>query len=381
MMVRNASVFAGLVLGLLLFTWASDGASNFSPEDAALGPFTVSRDAVFQGRDVVFLNGEDRELLRSLISARKQAKDPVALWLGASHQYAINNYHPGDENAVWHANELAHERSAGLLYVGVGLPNGNFNEFLSTYLFLRAADALPDWLIVGAVYDDLREPGVRPAVRDWLTRIDASQLADLGAVGDQLLSVIEHAPPPVATNAVDGTPQQIVEATVVDWLDAAWPPFSHRHRLSAWIVWKARATLFDIGEGLRRLGNPARKVPAVPADLQKWNEDAMAMLLNLAASDGMDVLVYKVPHPAEDGPFYHVRTRYDDFHQRLKARCELLGQTYLDLETLIPLQHWKFESALDPWHFDATGHRSLAAAIDSAVAQLSLRPDDPGSGD
>jgi hypothetical protein len=103
--------------------------------------------------------------------------------------------------------------------------------------------------------------------------------------------------------------------------------------------------------------------------MQVWNEAALTALLQIAAADDVQVLIYKVPHPQTAGPFYHERERYDDFHQRLQRQCISLGARYLDLETLIPLPNFMFESALDHWHFREPGHVLLAQALTSAMAE------------
>ncbi len=359
-------VLTGVVLGFALFAVGSYLTADFRPEDAALGPFTISRGAVFNKHTVSHQNADGLRESLELVKRIKQQEERVALWLGASHQYAINGYHPGEENAVYHANRLARARGAALTYLGHGLPNGNFYEFLTLYLYFRESGYIPDHLVIGALYDDLREPGIRPKVRALIDTIGASLLADLGEVGHQLREAQQSAPPPIERNVMDGTPQQILEASAVKWIEASWQPFEYRHRFSAWIGWRWRHSVFDVGEWMRQLGYPAPKVPAVPLSLQQWNEGAMWCLLDQAVVDGVDILVYKVPHPPTSGPFYHDRIRYDDFHSRLRARCDSLGVRYLDLEHLIDLPNWMFESNIDHWHFQETGHILLATAIDAA---------------
>ena len=369
MRISPARIYAGVALGLAIFVVGGSLTADFSPEDAALGPFTISRDALFEGRQVAFRNADQMDQAHALVSDAHKTEQQIALWLGASHQYAINGYEAGAENAVFHANRLAQEQGLGLTYLGFGLPNGNAHEFLAAYLHFRHQGLTPDRLVVGALYDDLREPGIRPRVRALLETIEPAALQDLGSAGDHLTQALAEAPSPVDRNAMDGTPQKLLETHVVGWLERAWDPFAQRHRFNAWVGWRWRRGLFDLGELLRQFGSPTRKVPPVPPGMQVWNEAALTTLLQIATADGVAVLVYKVPHPQTEDPFYHDRERYDDFHERLRRLCVSLGARDLDLETLIPLPNFKFESALDHWHFREAGHVLLAQALTSAMAE------------
>lgn len=368
---RDIAILLGLFLGGGLFALSVHQTADFSPEDAALGPFTVARDAVFEGLPVIFRNGDGMGKAREVFRSRLQERKQLALWLGASHLYSINNYHPGEEIAVYHANKKARERSSPISYLGIGLPNGNLNEFLAIFLHLREAGLLPTWLIIGVVYDDLREPGIRPKVRKLAPGLDLAGGKGLGVGGGNLHGKTDGLERDREKgSAIEDTPQERLEKLVVGELEKGWVTFASRHRLSAFINWKLRTHIFSVGEAFRKMGNPAKRVPPVPLDLKQWNEGALDEILRIAREDEIEVVLYKAPHPQVAGPFYHIRKRYDGFFEQLENRCGSEGIHYLDIETLVPLEYWMFGTAIDPWHFQEKGHRLLAEAIDSAMQNI-----------
>ena len=285
--------------------------------------------------------------------------------MGASHQYAINDFHAGDETMVYHAMKLAMERSSQTSYVSVGLPNGNFNEFLAIYLSFREAKVLPDWLLVGVVYDDLREPGVRPSVLESLPDLNSELLEKLGSGGLNLAHELEvRKESPIERNATAGTPQARLEDYLISRLEQYWGAFPFRHNVAAYLVWQWKRQVFSVGEFFRRMGNPPKRVPPVPPDMMAWNSVALESLVSVARSDGVNLILYQVPHPQSARPFYHVRERYDAFLGRISERSREENFHFLDLETLVPLEYWMVGTAMDPWHFSEPGHRLVAEQID-----------------
>lgn len=106
---------------MLAFDFAAREAREFSPEDAELGPFTISRGVLYDGRQIAFRNGEGMDEASGTLRFYTKVHNSTALWLGASHQYAINEFEPGGEMMVYHANRLARERSASSSCLSVGL--------------------------------------------------------------------------------------------------------------------------------------------------------------------------------------------------------------------------------------------------------------------
>ena len=69
---RDIAILLGLFLGGGLFALSVHQTADFSPEDAALGPFTVARDAVFEGLPVIFRNGDGMGKAREVFRSRLQ---------------------------------------------------------------------------------------------------------------------------------------------------------------------------------------------------------------------------------------------------------------------------------------------------------------------
>ena len=82
--------------------------------------YNFSRRLVRRAADRV-RNGEGMDEASGTLRFYTKVHNSTALWLGASHQYAINEFEPGGEMMVYHANRLARERSASSSCLSVGL--------------------------------------------------------------------------------------------------------------------------------------------------------------------------------------------------------------------------------------------------------------------
>ena len=148
----------------------------------------------------------------------------------------------------------------------------------------------------------------------------------------------------------------------------------------SWSVWQNRgnieaATLADI-IGLRnrifRIKSTTKR-PMIPASLRQ-NMEAFDALVQLAEDRGLKVVVYTVPIRWDVEPPLIVAD-YLKWKQDFVQRCADRGVTMLDLDRLIPGEHFgQVRGEPDFYHFDAEGHRLLGQAIADSVA-TSLEPD------
>jgi hypothetical protein len=365
--ISSTSLFIGLLGGILLFSELATRNRSFNPADAGLGLNTTPHVATVRGRQLSDYATSPQ--LRETIQKLRKEHRPVALWLGASQLHAVNRYHPGDQIAVYYANERALARGSQLAYVQVSMGNANLNELLGVYLTLRAANLVPQHLIVAMTYDDLREIGIRAIVLSTLPEITDTDVERWGA-GLQSLraarALRDAQPEPVRRTVTTDTPQEALETLLVRNLQIWWPPYALRNTLRARVILESQIALSRVMGHLAQ-----RRVPPIPPDLETWNEEALASLLRIAREDGVGILLYKPPHPQRPGPFYHDRAAYDKFFQDLERASQQQGFRYRDLETIVPVDEWGVtnEGRPDVFHFTDRGHRRLGEAIDKVFEE------------
>jgi len=367
-------VIAGVTLGVVLFHVSALRSADFSPDDVALGRNTVAFTAEHGGRRI---SGPIPEFpaLASTARAAREAGRPLVLWLGASQLYAINNPEAGARTAVAFAAAAAEARGSRAAWVQCASPNSNAHELFCMYLAFHQAGLIPSRLVVSFTYDDLKEPGIRDSALHILRPLDPETLRLGGAAAAHIEAerarfaagiAAKSAATPVKRTATEGTPQERLEAALVDGLERHWSAWAVRGNLSAeaetW--WKMPVTtlafkVFD------------RPQVHVPDEMAAWNLSALHGLFDLAAADGARVLVYQAPHNPGLKPFYHPRGEYDRAQAALEADCRARGFDWLDLEKLVPAGLWGETNNFTPdvFHFRVEGHRLLGEAIERAVAE------------
>lgn len=353
----------GISVGVVLFALLARNAADFDPENAALGLNTRLQVASFDGERISTRRLPDPDFCAAIHHFRTQGH-PIALWLGGSQLHGVNDLQPGDELAVSHANVHALRRGAALRHVQLSLANGNFNEFLASYLTLRASCGSPDWLVISLTYDDLRERGIRQSVVDALPEISEELIARFGAglrnVETEKNDPGRHAP--VQRTVTSGTPQEHLETFLTRGLEWIFPEYAARSKVQAQARSSAEVALATVAGGFAQ-----RRAPPIPPDLQRWNQAALDSLLQLAAADKVEILLFQAPHRPGPGPFYHDRDAYDAWHATLRARASTGEFAVIDLEKLVDAEFWGItnEGRPDAFHFEVEGHRRLGEAIDT----------------
>jgi hypothetical protein len=364
------SILAGIVAGILLFTWLAHGQAGFRPEDAGLGKNTTSVLAEYDGRAIAAYTAQSEPMLESFTHLRKEG-NRVALWLGASQLHAINQIQPDDHVAVHYASESATHRGSNLRYVQISAPNANLNELLAIYLQLRERNLVPDALVLSLTYDDLREPGVRPEVVAELPRELDLGLEHRGGLDNLVLArtqAARGARPAVNTqNVMEDTPQQLVESALTASLEQLWPPYAHRGQLTSWLEVNLLRLVYSLRSQATR-----QRIPPIPESEKQWNLLALDSLLEIAKRDGVAVLVYKAPHRPGMVPFYHDRASYDGFFEELSSELSRQDVHHADLETIVPAELWGETNDGNPdvFHFRGDGHRTLGARVDSELSKM-----------
>lgn len=361
-----STTLLGILLGVLLFDLLARSQEAFAAEDVGLGMGTVPHTAEREGRQI---SGpfEDLPALLESFRALKAEGRTVVLWLGASQLYGINQPERGDRVAGWYASERAAARGSDLAYVVCANPNANPNELYAALLAFLQQDLVPDALVVGVTFDDLREPGIRALALAHLRTPEPPELASDGAAAEHVAIALARAAvepessAPVERSPTDGTPQAWLEDRLVAALEGAWPAYALRGSLrsAAISAWKVPVTA-----AIYRLFR--RPTVRITPERQAWNEAGLEGLVRAAARRDIPLFVYKCPYRPDPATFFHERAAYDAFHSALERRLRDDGAHYLDLETLVPVELWgqTSDGSPDVYHFRARGHRLLGEALD-----------------
>ena len=323
-------------------------------------------------------------------AAQARKTDQRVLWLGASQLHAINDMQSGDRTAPQRLFDGFAPQ--GLDLVTFSQPNANFQEHLILFEYLRSRLAVKG-LVLGAVFDDMRESGVRqsiasalddPAVRRSLATHAAGRSILVRYGDDQSTPDAvrqdgkEYAGTPAAT-ALDGSLQARVETTVDGWLGDLSRLWRDRGRLRSSIIHGLRQ-LRGAAWGLRNrlLGiDSSRWTVAVPRAQYDVNRKALATLLDSARAAGVPVLLYICPRPV-DAYFPFAPERYAAFKDDIARLAAEKGALLANLEDAVKGDVWgRVDNGVgvivtDVFHFRDAGHAQLAAALRPYLARQFL---------
>ena len=349
-----------IVAGLIAFTILAGSAANFDPQIDGFGANWRAFETVeFDGRLIKGMNSAD--VVATGLQWQQQGYK-VFLWLGASQLHTISAAQDGQTIAVAVANAAAARKGLPIRYVQVSNGNANLYEMLGVYLEVTQAGFHPDGVILGMTYDDLREPGVRgsiyPKITDELLAIGGPGVANLRA--EMIARNAVPATAPVVRNAMNGTPQQTLEKSLVNYLDAHWTNYAYRERLKGMlqISWKQKVARVVLGSERRA------SVVVDKAD-EDYNMLALQSLARIAQSQGTKLWIYRAPVLHKSDFSYYVAGDYERFTAALVEYCRASGIAFLDLDHLVPDSLFGLTNSdlPDYFHFAAAGHELLGSAI------------------
>ena len=213
------------------------------------------------------------------------------LWLGASQLYGVNDRQEDDRAAPWIVFDAFRKQNIDVL--SFAQPNGYPEEHLILFEHINKQIGL-DGLIIGLVYDDMRESGIRPQI--------AAALAGPRKNSPELSS---HAP--VNRTAVHNgleTWQQISER----WLTAALEECCAQETLRAEARGQIALGLADARRFMESLrARYTRDLSsyriAIPAANYAKNRRALIDILDTARVHGIPVLMYIAPRPTDFFPY------------------------------------------------------------------------------
>jgi hypothetical protein len=352
-----AAWVAGLVVALAVLLWAS-AAEDRRLDELALGAATTS---VFASRGQHPIHCSTIEDANGCIEGvRHRGSQQVVLWLGNSQLHAVNQHQPGQVTAVAALAPVLDAQHRDL--VAFSQPNANLQEHLLLFAHLKRVLPL-EWVILPAVFDDLRETGIRPKLAPALGNAATRDILGGSAVGRQILASAADAPEGDLA-ALRQTVQESAEAELNRRLESSVSLWARRPQLRGRLftaLYELRNTAFGITAQSKRRIIPGR---------YSRNMAALEQLLDMAARDGIRVLVYIVPL-RDDVDTPYDASEYDRFRREIERLARRHGARFANFARLVPSDAWGMKSStdtgdqleLDFMHFQAHGHALLARAV------------------
>lgn len=340
-------------------------------DELALGEETVTRLSYYEGLKIHCIGlGNDDEKCNQAAEHRAMPNG-VALWLGNSQLHAINQAEPADRTAAY----LAHETLApvGIDLVANSLPNANFQEHYIVAESIRSR--LPvRTVIVPAVFDDMREAGMREMVHPAFAEPATLQHLQETETGRRSISefALMQSESADDTNAdmaaLDETVQERSETFLNDWMDAHSSVWAARA--------EARGQIFNNLYLVRNaaFGINAQTVRPIIASRYAQNLQALRDIASLRARANIRVIVYIAPLRTDVTPPY-VATEYTSFQADIERLCEETGAEFRNFSDLVPGEYWGVKASTtiggepeyDFMHFQEEGHQRLAGAVIEAL--------------
>lgn len=374
--LRLMGLLAGAALGIGLAIWAVDHAPE--AEDAGLGIGTSSGVRAHALGDFEY----DSTAALGLPDAMDARGLPRrGLLLGASQLYGINDRSPQDRTVGY---RLFDRLSAQGVDLGVsGMANATAREHL--ILLAALIDRVkPEILVVGAVYDDMRHPEIRPDLLRQVTQPDTARLLAGSQAGRKLFAeasdfnALRPGDSPASPSNADRSWMRRSEAWINDRLEAwiGFQSFRAKGRAAILLTLADTRRFFESLRARWTRDLSAYRVP-IPEPAYADNLLAWEALLALAADRGVETLVYIAPRPADFFPYD--AAGYARFKADLRELSKATGAALVDIEDAVPPQHWGEVDITfgfpvrDPFHFKNEGHRLMADALLPHIEAMLMR--------
>ena len=361
-----ASLIAVLFLGV---EWPKKDVQRL--DEVALGASTVS---VFSERNKLPIHIDELQMLNLLgDNIRQTGRARTILWLGNSQLHAINQRESGQENAA----AILHDDIApnDTFLAAVSFPNANLQEHLVAVASTMEADLDIDCLLLPLVFDDTREIGLRPHIREYvdarpaITALLSSVDADV-LIADPAKSKSNSTnSPTIATMTLQDRSEAFLENLLTE-NSSIWAERSQMRGQFFVGLYRFRNTVFGISAQTARKKIPAR---------YDQNLNALKSLLRLATQRGCTVLAYIAPL-RNDVSTPYIAEEYSQFRDDVADLCtDFPNVRCVDFEEVVPNSLWGTKASTrtsdkaeyDFMHFQHAGHRLLADRMKSEIASIS----------
>lgn len=361
------SIAVGIFFGGLIYTYLANQVKQFSPEDAALGPLVRPKIETEDGMQLNY-RGDLKKLSNHIKRYRSQGYESVLL-VGASHLHAIADYATNDRLAISYVKKSLRTRQVVKQVLQLSYPNGNFVEFLLSYLYLKEQGALPNNLIFGFVYDDLRDSSVRAKLVAYEAPMAINDA--INEKGTKILLSEQSKTRSVELKESNLLLQDKIEKNVVEAIGGVWDEFNYRDKVKAYLSYTMMRVSADIFGSLQSALGDRYFVPVPPevnSAIADRNLAALETILKLAKEDEVSVMVYRAPHPKYEGKLYHNSNKYEKYTEKVESITKKYRAKFKDWEELLPSKYFLIGNKIDVFHFQNKGHVKLGETVASYLA-------------
>ena len=282
------------------------------------------------------------------------------LWLGNSQLHAINRREGDSGRALSNAPDFAGQR-AGYPFWALSLPNAGLQEHYVLFEWAMSRRR-PDQVVIGLVYDDLREDGLRGELELLADEALIDRLDAHPPVGSRLADVLKATSSRSDPLEVSRERRSLADRSE-DWLDQRFARFSP--------LWAERSkTLVAFQVRLHKLRNWLFRIDAttqrrmLPVRTQR-NMEALEAMLQRAQQEGVPLLAYIVPLRWDVDPPYELES-YAGWKEQVEQLVQRYGAGFADFDRVVPDDEWGLyyrTGQVDFMHFQESGHRRLADAV------------------
>ena len=359
-----------MVVSLLLLPFFLNGMIGDTPinwEELALGKETFSPHVFLEDGTRVYAKNQDQVVHCSSIencfkNFSINKKTPVVLWLGNSQLHAINQYKETDVLA----SEILHNnlKKDGYDLLTISHPSANLQEHYTIAEYAKLQLGL-DSIIIGVVFDDFREDGVRNDIGKFLKDKPLSDELKATKIGRKIINNYKEV---LDTQddygALRLSFQDKAERFLNEKLESISEIWGRRPYLRGLVfntLYKTRNYVFNI--------NPSTKRKMIkPRFKDNWN--ALESLIDSYVSSGINVFVYIAPIRG-DVEIPYLPNEYDKFKLELTLLASKKGFNLMNYEDLVPAQFWGLKDStnidgspeLDFMHYQYGGHKILSDQI------------------
>jgi hypothetical protein len=261
------------------------------------------------------------------------------LWIGNSQLHSINQMQDDDLLSI---EIVSKNEAASASIVAISFPNLNYGEAAEIFsLFVEEIEI--DILILGIVFDDFREFGIRP---DIFKQLGANKHeADSKTVGIFDLELLES-----------------YLSTRLEAISTLWKDRDELRKFIIFNIYKTRNWLFNISAQTER--------PLIPSFYQSALESLTSIAMK-SQERGIDFLLYLAPLRSDIAPPYE-RDEYNQFQTDILELSAQLQIPLKDLSSIVPVNCWGTtgyigEDEIDFMHFSGCGHQVLAREIERYI--------------